>query len=67
MGWGHWTFIDPDRLLPHNLPRHIGVDDHIGSLKLIFFSILPNLFIRMNPPQAIHKSILDDDHDIAKQ
>ncbi|MGQ6640986.1 hypothetical protein ACUNEJ_25055, partial [Serratia sp. IR-2025] len=30
IGWGHWTFIDPDKLLPHNLPRHIGVDDHIG-------------------------------------
>nr|WP_228718853.1 hypothetical protein [Klebsiella pneumoniae] len=19
IGWGHWTFIDPDKLLPHNL------------------------------------------------
>ncbi|MBD4395321.1 hypothetical protein GUG97_23805, partial [Xanthomonas citri pv. citri] len=33
IGWGKWTFIDPDRLLPHNLSRHIGEDCYIGLYK----------------------------------
>ncbi|STJ18167.1 ThiF family [Escherichia coli] len=55
MGWGTWTFIDPDRLLPHNLSRHIGFDCHIGVSKPHIFSILPNLFIRMSP--SLRRSI----------
>ena len=28
-----WTVIDPDRMLPHNLARHIGHSDRIGDHK----------------------------------
>ena len=28
-----WTVIDPDRMLPHNLARHIGHNDRIGDHK----------------------------------
>lgn len=33
-GWGHWTYIDHDILLPHNLVRHIGKDWQIGWEKV---------------------------------
>lgn len=67
MGWGTWTFIDPDRLLPHNLSRHIGFDCHIGVSKPhIIQHIAKSIYPHEPLPQAIHKSILDDDDDIAK-
>ncbi|MDM3345435.1 ThiF family [Escherichia coli] len=67
VGWGHWTFIDPDKLLPHNLPRHIGVDDHIGYPKTDILRHLAGSIYPHEPlPGAINKSILDDDHDIAR-
>ncbi|EFN6818628.1 Mov34/MPN/PAD-1 family protein [Escherichia coli] len=67
MGWGTWTFIDPDRLLPHNLSRHIGFDCHIGVSKPhIIQHIAKSIYPHELLPQAIHKSILDDDDDIAK-
>ena len=28
-----WTIVDPDRMLPHNLARHIGLNDSIGDHK----------------------------------
>ncbi len=28
-----WTVVDPDRMLPHNLARHIGDNDRIGAHK----------------------------------
>lgn len=33
-GWGNWTYIDHDNLLPHNLVRHIGKDWQIGWEKV---------------------------------
>jgi len=33
-GWGQWSLIDPDYLKPHNLARHIAVEDHIGIYKV---------------------------------
>jgi len=32
-GWGQWTFVDPDQLLTHNIPRHIGIDEQLGRPK----------------------------------
>ncbi|UAN60598.1 Mov34/MPN/PAD-1 family protein [Serratia sp. JSRIV004] len=67
MGWGKWTFIDPDRLLPHNLARHIGFDCHIGFSKPhIIQHIAESIYPHEPLPQAINKSILDDDDDIAR-
>jgi integrative and conjugative element protein (TIGR02256 family) len=33
-GWGRWTYIDPDLLLPHNLARHRGYESQIGTPKV---------------------------------
>lgn len=33
-GWGRWTYIDPDQLLPHNLARHVGLDSGVGYAKV---------------------------------
>lgn len=66
IGWGKWTFIDPDRLLPHNLARHIGEDCHIGLSKPHIVQHLTQSVYPHEPPhQAINKSILDDDKDIS--
>ncbi|MEY7638828.1 ThiF family adenylyltransferase [Klebsiella pneumoniae] len=55
MGWGTWTFIDPDRLLPHNLSRHIGFDCHIGVSKPhIIQHIAESIYPHEPLPQAIH-------------
>lgn len=32
-GWGRWTFVDPDYVQPHNVVRHIAVDQHVGFYK----------------------------------
>jgi integrative and conjugative element protein (TIGR02256 family) len=31
--WGSWTFVDLDRIEPHNLARHIANDSYIGRPK----------------------------------
>lgn len=63
--WGHWTFIDPDQLMPHNLSRHIASDWNIGrdktnTMRDIATLIYPN----EPPPAAISKSILSQDEDV---
>jgi integrative and conjugative element protein (TIGR02256 family) len=64
-GWGQWTFVDPDRLLPHNLARHTGVDALLGIPKV---NAVRNLaaasFPNWNPPKAIATSILDESGEI---
>ena len=32
--WGHWSFIDPDVLKPHNLVRHTGLEPQVGWPKV---------------------------------
>ena len=32
--WGHWSFIDPDFLKPHNLVRHTGLEPQVGWPKV---------------------------------
>lgn len=32
--WGHWSFIDPDVLKPHNLARHTGLEPQVGWPKV---------------------------------
>lgn len=66
IGWGKWTFIDPDRLLPHNLVRHIGEDCHTGLSKPHIVQHLTQSVYPQEPPhRAINKSILVDDDEIA--
>jgi integrative and conjugative element protein (TIGR02256 family) len=64
-GWGHWTFIDPDRLMPHNLSRHVAFDYGIGQEKV---DVMQDHAARIYPdeplPGAIAKSILSQDEDV---
>lgn len=32
-GWGTWTVIDKDHIMPHNLTRHVATDSQIGRGK----------------------------------
>lgn len=33
-GWGTWTVVDNDHVKPHNLTRHVALDEHIGHQKV---------------------------------
>lgn len=62
-GWGNWTFVDDDKLLPHNLVRHIGKDTHIGMNKVDVVANLSQMTWPTRPrPAAIPAKItsLDD-------
>lgn len=46
-GWGQWTFVDPDQVLTHNIPRHICIDEQLGlpkanAVQQIATQIYPN-------------------------
>lgn len=67
IGWGHWTFIDPDQLLPHNLSRHVGFDAFVGLPKTqVVQHLASNIYPHEPLPLAINKSILEEDDDIKK-
>ncbi|MBD9427881.1 ThiF family adenylyltransferase [Pseudomonas sp. PDM15] len=64
-GWGHWTFIDPDTLMPHNLSRHVTFDYGIGQSKVsVMQNHVANIYPEEPPPGAIAKSILSQDADV---
>ncbi|VVP15876.1 hypothetical protein PS900_03590 [Pseudomonas fluorescens] len=64
-GWGQWTFVDPDQLLPHNLVRHVGFDGHVGQSKAAVVQDLEKFIYPHEPvPTAIAKSIVDEDDDV---
>ncbi|MNO81721.1 thiamine biosynthesis protein ThiF [compost metagenome] len=64
-GWGRWTFIDPDRLMPHNLSRHVASDCDIGRTKAdVMREIATWIYPNEPPPAAIAKSILSQDEDV---
>ncbi|PAW33626.1 hypothetical protein CIL06_21660 [Pantoea vagans] len=65
-GWGAWTLVDPDLLLPHNLCRHIGFDAFLGRPKTeVVRTLAESIYPHEPAPVAINKSILDDDDDIS--
>ncbi|WP_426449597.1 ThiF family adenylyltransferase [Siccibacter colletis] len=65
-GWGSWTLVDPDLLLPHNLCRHTGFDTFLGQPKTeVIRTLAENIYPHEPAPVAINKSILDDDDDIS--
>ncbi|RON69385.1 ThiF family adenylyltransferase [Pseudomonas fluorescens] len=65
-GWGHWTFVDPDRLQPHNLSRHIAFDSCLGLPKVnVMKGLAMAAFPNWNPPKAIATSILAPTDEIA--
>lgn len=64
-GWGHWTFVDPDQLMPHNLSRHVASDCDIGRDKSdVMREIATWIYPNEPPPAAIAKSILSQDEDV---
>ena len=65
-GWGRWTFIDPDRVLPHNLCRHIAFDSFVGLPKVnVLRDMAAATYPQWAPPKAIFKGILSDSEDIS--
>lgn len=57
--WGQWTFVDPDRLLPHNLCRHTAFDGYVGWPKAaVVRELAAAAFPDWDPPKAIATSIL---------
>ena len=66
-GWGRWTFIDPDRLMPHNLSRHVAFDYGIGQAKAdVMQNHTANIYPEEPLPGAIAKSILSQDADVLR-
>ena len=51
-GWGTWTVIDPDHLRPHNLARHSGLENLIGSSKAEAAATLSRMLYPGQPPFA---------------
>lgn len=65
-GWGTWTLIDPDQLLPHNLCRHTGFDVFLGRPKTdVVRALAESIYPHEPAPVAINKSILDEDDAIS--
>lgn len=59
-GWGRWTFVDADRVMPHNLSRHIALDTQIGHPKASVMREFAQLIFPNEPaPAAIVSSISD--------
>lgn len=64
-GWGQWTFIDPDRLLPHNLCRHIAFDGFVGMPKVkVLQEMACATYPNWTPPSAIDRSVLDESAEV---
>ncbi|MGM8936988.1 ThiF family adenylyltransferase [Pseudomonas neustonica] len=64
-GWGRWTFVDNDRVMPHNLSRHVAVDQHVGQHKVsVVRDFAQAIFPNEPVPVAIASSILDEGEDL---
>lgn len=64
-GWGKWTFIDPDQLLPHNLQRHVAFDYHLGLRKAhVLKRLAKAIYPAEQSPNAIVKSVIDAGEEV---
>ncbi|RQB35152.1 hypothetical protein IPC460_14195 [Pseudomonas aeruginosa] len=64
-GWGQWSYIDPDQLLPHNLCRHVGRESGLGQAKAQVLQTLTHQIYPTAPlAVAIAKSITSRDDDV---
>lgn len=65
-GYGIWTFIDPDCILPHNLARHCLFAQNIGENKALAMKAFSEAIImRDNPPcveKAYNANIFSTEH-----
>ncbi len=58
-GFGHWTVIDNDELLPHNLARHALLSDGIGWPKAaVLAATISSFFQDEQPATAIPANVL---------
>jgi|JI6StandDraft_1071083.scaffolds.fasta_scaffold05640_7 hypothetical protein len=58
-GFGRWTVIDHDELLPHNLARHALFSNGIGWPKAVVLAATINSFFEDGPPaEAIATNVL---------
>ena len=63
-GWGTWSYLDPDLLLPHNLARHRGYEFQIGVPKAQAVEQLHNaLYPGRQLPTALQASVTDFDNE----
>ena len=51
--WGHWSFIDPDILKPHNLARHTGLEPQVGWPKVDIARFLGASILRSESSQGL--------------
>ncbi len=64
-GWGRWTFVDPDLLLPHNISRHAGIDVFTGFNKAdVLRQISMDIYPHEPVPSAFTKSIAKPDPEL---
>lgn len=61
MGWGRWTVVDKDTLLPHNVVRHRLGENAVGLSKVEAISQLSNL---ETPHNAVERTFFADAQDV---
>lgn len=57
--WGHWSFIDPDNLAPHNLVRHVAPADAVGFPKAQVVSVQTSSTLglaKVRPPAIVARA-----------
>lgn len=65
MGYGNWTLIDEDCLLPHNLARHALGGYHVGYSKAERLSLEANMMIKdQNIADAIVADVLNPTYSL---
>lgn len=64
-GWGKWTFVDPDQLLPHNLTRHVALNFHTGFRKAeVLREISAEVYPYEPKPKAFVMSVVDPNPEL---
>ncbi len=48
-GWGQWTYVDEDHLLPHNLARHALPSFCVGMAKASMLAVIANGVVSEDP------------------
>lgn len=51
-GWGQWTYVDEDYLLPHNLARHALPSFCVGMAKASMLTVIANGIVAEDPLAA---------------
>lgn len=51
--WGRWDYIDPDVLAPHNVVRHIGMQNQVGTPKVAIVHNHVHHILGIGDPNAL--------------